>query len=546
MAEINDWVDVPLTQNDEIDDWEDMPVDKVGGIEAGFHGIGQGLTFGFSDEILAGVTTGFGLFDDYEKVRDEYRQRVNQAKADSPAAFTVGELGGGVASAFIPGIGAIGNVGKAATIGGKIAAGAKAGAVAGGLQAAGTSEGETLGEIASDVGQGAILGGTLGGVIGGVTGGLSKIVDKGLQKADDIKVSPKVVDLRYDAMSKTPTQIKKGLASETGKIQGLQDAVEHTSKMDDIWTSNVDSTTKNVNEKLKKVGHSLSEIGKGVDEMFHRTMVEEYTGGPEVPISLIEELKMLVRKEGQELFESGKLSASESKRFMRDKNNTLDLIKLRLEKDLEKPLAKQQNPIQIIRELKINKAQKLTGADFQFGGTKAGSAKDRLKSEVQMLSDIEKGMVDSYEKILENLGAYDPEKIKTLVSKEGLENIGDYKRLLDDYKNLKKLQDYLTSTGAKSEKFIDDLSIGGGLIGGMILGGVGTVPAIANIAHKFFTKTSTGKLIRANAIKKGEIAVDMVNKIAKKQNIPVETLRDYLDSYGVKIIGRLPSMETNK
>lgn len=92
---------------DELPTWEDTEevkeddksfLDSVGetlldtGIAAG-----QGLTMGKSDEILAGVKTGGGLWGDYDKEASRMEAMVDEARERSPTAFTLGEIGGAMA-----------------------------------------------------------------------------------------------------------------------------------------------------------------------------------------------------------------------------------------------------------------------------------------------------------------------------------------------------------------------------------------------------------------------------------------------------------------
>jgi len=101
-------------------------------------GAAQGGTLGFADELAgaggaivdAGASLGNNSVADivksYIQHRDQYRQADAAAKAANPKTFTGGMLGGGLATAFVPGL----NIAKAATIGGRIAGAAGLGAAA--------------------------------------------------------------------------------------------------------------------------------------------------------------------------------------------------------------------------------------------------------------------------------------------------------------------------------------------------------------------------------------------------------------------------------
>ncbi len=66
----------------------------------------QGATFGFADEIEAGAKTGFGWLGDYEQERDSIREENQEFRDNAPLEALGYEIGGGVATAFIPGAGA--------------------------------------------------------------------------------------------------------------------------------------------------------------------------------------------------------------------------------------------------------------------------------------------------------------------------------------------------------------------------------------------------------------------------------------------------------
>lgn len=140
---------------------EVRPRRSVEPVEAGLRGAAQGASLGFSDEMsgaanaLVGSFKGEGKFSDlYKKFRDEARAQEDAAKADSPASYMSGLLGGSVALGFVPGAnillpargaGIAANVGKAA--------------LAGGMTGLGTSEEKDVEGMAFDTATGAALGG---------------------------------------------------------------------------------------------------------------------------------------------------------------------------------------------------------------------------------------------------------------------------------------------------------------------------------------------------------------------------------------------------
>jgi hypothetical protein len=125
-------------------------------------GAADSATFGFGDELTAGLVTGGGLLGDYGKTRDEIRGFQGAAQTQNPGSYLTGQIGGGVAQAV--GTGGAGFGANAIRSGAGLArtgAGmALDGAIYGGLQGAGG--GTDAGSRAS----GALVGSTIGGAVG--------------------------------------------------------------------------------------------------------------------------------------------------------------------------------------------------------------------------------------------------------------------------------------------------------------------------------------------------------------------------------------------
>lgn len=166
------------------------PVEKVEGpskIESGIRGLAQGATFGLADEVTGAVGSLKSLFTDeklgdaYRRERDESRENYDKAEKENPGTYIAGQL----ASALIPGTGALGTIGRAgeaASIGTKLIGAAKTGAALGGLQGLGSSTADlTKGDVkaaAEDTATGAAIGGVLGGVTDLVGHTLKSVVNK--------------------------------------------------------------------------------------------------------------------------------------------------------------------------------------------------------------------------------------------------------------------------------------------------------------------------------------------------------------------------------
>lgn len=147
---------------------------EISKTESFARGAAQGASMGFSDEITGGLEAmwekakgnpvEFGNL--YKQYRDESRKNYDDAKKANPGTYTTGEIGAGVATAFVPGL----NLAKGASIA-KVAA---QGALMGGASGAGYSNEENLGDVAIDAAKGAAVGGIVGGGMAKAGQALSK------------------------------------------------------------------------------------------------------------------------------------------------------------------------------------------------------------------------------------------------------------------------------------------------------------------------------------------------------------------------------------
>lgn len=174
-VDADDWKDVDPP---DADDWKDVEPPKAlptpvlqSATEASLRGLGQGVTFGFSDEGTAAMRALLapGKFGEtYPKLREEERQKLAKAREAHPLAYTGSEMAGAIGTSFLPG-GALLNVAKGAKLGVGLG---KAGA-AGALTGAGLSEKDPIAsyqgakDFAGDVATGAAWGAGTQGVLGG-------------------------------------------------------------------------------------------------------------------------------------------------------------------------------------------------------------------------------------------------------------------------------------------------------------------------------------------------------------------------------------------
>lgn len=131
-------------------------------------GAAQGLTFGFGDEIWAGLKS-FVTGRPYGDVLKENRQGIDAARAAHPVAFGVGEFTGAIPTVALPGA----NLLRGGSIGKAILGGAAAGAV----NAFGNSQGGLIPRL-----QDTPLGAGLGAVGGAVAAPLGALANTAVRK----------------------------------------------------------------------------------------------------------------------------------------------------------------------------------------------------------------------------------------------------------------------------------------------------------------------------------------------------------------------------
>lgn len=163
-----------------------VPTSTPSDASSALKGLGQGLTFGFGDELgaaeQAALTklTGRGDFGDtYLKAREESRAENEAAKSAHPLAYYPGEIAGGAVTSFLPGVG----LSRGAKLGGTVLKTALAGGLAGlGNSTADLTQGDVAG-AAKDTGVGTVLGGTLGAAGAGL-GRLGQRAAQGVANVD--------------------------------------------------------------------------------------------------------------------------------------------------------------------------------------------------------------------------------------------------------------------------------------------------------------------------------------------------------------------------
>lgn len=148
-------------------DWmsraEELPP-EISELQSGLRGAAQGASLGFADEITGGTEALLekakgnpqALLDLYRKSRDESRANFDAAQKANPGSYMGGELGGSLATAFVPGL----NIAKGASL----AARAGMASGLGGLSGLGMSNADNAFDLLADTGTGALAGGLFQGV----------------------------------------------------------------------------------------------------------------------------------------------------------------------------------------------------------------------------------------------------------------------------------------------------------------------------------------------------------------------------------------------
>lgn len=230
-------------------------------LEAALIGARQGVTFGFGDEINAGVRaagdwlggkvglsepTGYG--EAYDARLAHERGLLEQTREENPVSSVAGEVGGAVLPALLTG-------GASAPM--SVGRGAAIGAGGSGLYGFGESEGGLV-ERAKDAGMSAAVGGALGG---GTTAVVNAIMGRGAKTAA-ARAVPSVDDLKADAGALYQAAQRNGVTATQAQTQGLSATMSGIARNEGLIspTGRVSAAYPKVTEALKMV----DDYAKGV------------------------------------------------------------------------------------------------------------------------------------------------------------------------------------------------------------------------------------------------------------------------------------------
>lgn len=197
--------------------------DNIDQLESGLRGLAQGASLGFADELTGGAEAlGETLLGDrslsdfgdvYKQKRDESRLAYEQAKAANPKTYMGAEIGGGIATAFVPGLGAL-NAAKGAQIGTVMGKGA----LQGGLMGLGGSSADDVKDMALDTAKGAAL-----GAGGGAAGyGAGKFIGGVADSLADSKVGQYLLSKYKDVSGKIANSLQDTAEWQGARALGLE------------------------------------------------------------------------------------------------------------------------------------------------------------------------------------------------------------------------------------------------------------------------------------------------------------------------------------
>lgn len=288
----------------------DMEAMQPSGTESTVRGAVQGLSYGLADEATGGLQAVGDLFDSgndftdlpelYKKRRDESRAAYDAAQAANPSAYMAGNIGGAVATSFIPGLGVL-NAAKGATLAGRVGLSA----AQGGLAAFGQSKADNAGDLARDT--------AIGGTIGAATQGIGeKVLSPAISRAGQAINASKdslmkkavgatgaqAAKFSDDAAGEMSNYIKFGDTPEkiASRLSAAKEAAGENisaqlAKMDEAGVSvSVDDIVASLESKiqeLRKVSGNEGTIGqieKAIKNLYER-------GESNVPLSFAEQAK---------------------------------------------------------------------------------------------------------------------------------------------------------------------------------------------------------------------------------------------------------------
>lgn len=241
-------------------------------VSGGLRTAGQGLTFGWGDELEAGARTGFGLLGDYDKTVKDVRGDIGGFREANPVSALALEVGGGLLTG---GLGAV--RGASSAIGRRILAskagntgfGLTVGAGEGALAGVGAGEGSLGNHIESGLG-GALMGGVVGGALPSLINVGGKALNRGAYavglKSDD--AVQKGADLKtlqsFERAKLTPDDVQTSLDNAVIPDTMIADVAGESTRRLGRASANVNSegaefASKQLDERQLGLGDQISD-----------------------------------------------------------------------------------------------------------------------------------------------------------------------------------------------------------------------------------------------------------------------------------------------
>lgn len=238
-------------------------------MNAGLQGATQGMFGGFMDEI-GGAVRGLAenhdirnIGRDYRRERDAIRSDNKTAEAYDPTAYRAGQIGGGLASAFVPGI----NVAKGVGLGGKLASAAKVG----GLYGLGESDADlTKGDVtgaAADTLKGAATGAATAGVLHGagkVVGKIGSAIGRGAAaRVEEREIADALKGVSKPAQEKAYAKLgNRDLEAGKGEFTKI---LKSDPELANALRKEPGAATEIINARKADIGKQIGEVYKAVD-----------------------------------------------------------------------------------------------------------------------------------------------------------------------------------------------------------------------------------------------------------------------------------------
>ena len=259
--EIDDWVDVPVEAAG-VDDWQDVE-EGPSELESAGQGIGQGISFGLSDEVygarkalqdtLFGDAKFIDIADTYRSNRDDARESLAGHQEVNPKSYMAGEVGGGLATALVPGL----NAAKGASLSTQASKMAAQGAAEG----YGRSDADTALEQLSDT----AVGGTIGAIL-----------PQAMNKSGKAYAAGKRL---LPGTENALPQINKGVAKVAQFVPGADYKAKELSDIMDDTVNRRAGRELNETENRAKLSESMSKLLSETQEFGQMTVNDIYKSG---------------------------------------------------------------------------------------------------------------------------------------------------------------------------------------------------------------------------------------------------------------------------